>query len=27
LWLEHGELRMDGPTAEVLREYEKFSAR
>ncbi|MEU9664402.1 ABC transporter ATP-binding protein [Streptomyces bobili] len=27
LWLERGELRMDGPTEEVLREYEKFSAK
>ncbi|MGW0813662.1 ABC transporter ATP-binding protein [Streptomyces viridiviolaceus] len=25
LWLERGELRMDGPTEEVLREYEKFT--
>ncbi|MFH9067797.1 ABC transporter ATP-binding protein [Streptomyces alboflavus] len=25
LWLEHGELRMDGPTAEVMREYERFT--
>ncbi|GAA0645258.1 ABC transporter ATP-binding protein [Streptomyces thermocarboxydovorans] len=25
LWLERGELRMDGPTDEVLREYEKFT--
>ncbi|NBE51018.1 ABC transporter ATP-binding protein [Streptomyces boluensis] len=25
LWLERGELRMDGPTAEVLKEYEKFT--
>lgn len=25
LWLEHGELRMDGPTADVLKEYEKFT--
>jgi teichoic acid transport system ATP-binding protein len=24
LWLERGELRMDGPTDEVLKEYEKF---
>ncbi|MBD0423244.1 ABC transporter ATP-binding protein [Streptomyces sp. TRM S81-3] len=26
LWLERGELRMDGPTEEVLKEYEKFTA-
>jgi teichoic acid transport system ATP-binding protein len=26
LWLERGELRMDGPTGEVLKEYEKFTA-
>lgn len=25
LWLERGELRMDGATEEVLREYEKFT--
>ncbi|MGC5563413.1 ABC transporter ATP-binding protein [Streptomyces sp. FR-108] len=25
LWLERGELRMDGPTGEVLKEYEKFT--
>ncbi|WP_408909627.1 ABC transporter ATP-binding protein [Streptomyces solicavernae] len=25
LWLERGELRLDGPTAEVLKEYEKFT--
>ncbi|MFF8036131.1 MULTISPECIES: ABC transporter ATP-binding protein [unclassified Streptomyces] len=25
LWLERGELRMDGPTDEVLREYEAFT--
>ncbi|GAA2772226.1 MULTISPECIES: ABC transporter ATP-binding protein [Streptomyces] len=25
LWLERGELRMDGPTEEVLQEYEKFT--
>ncbi|MFJ6069743.1 ABC transporter ATP-binding protein [Streptomyces sp. NPDC093065] len=25
LWLERGELRMDGPTEEVLKEYEKFT--
>ncbi|MEU6678168.1 ABC transporter ATP-binding protein [Streptomyces sp. NPDC046925] len=25
LWLEHGELRMDGPTADVLKEYEQFT--
>nr|WP_202035544.1 ABC transporter ATP-binding protein [Streptomyces mexicanus] len=27
LWLERGELRMDGPTDEVLKEYEKFTSR
>ncbi|MFR9800057.1 ABC transporter ATP-binding protein [Streptomyces sp. MS06] len=27
LWLERGELRMDGPTEEVLGEYEKFTAK
>ncbi|GHD24119.1 ABC transporter ATP-binding protein [Streptomyces galbus] len=27
LWLERGELRLDGPTEEVLRAYEKFSGR
>lgn len=27
LWLERGELRLDGPTEEVMREYEKFSAK
>nr|WP_206345775.1 ABC transporter ATP-binding protein [Streptomyces thermoviolaceus] len=27
LWLERGELRMDGPTDEVLKEYEKFTNR
>ncbi|CAM5553720.1 ABC transporter ATP-binding protein [Streptomyces aurantiogriseus] len=27
LWLERGELRMDGPTDEVLKEYEKFSGK
>ncbi|MDX2674965.1 ABC transporter ATP-binding protein [Streptomyces sp. NY05-11A] len=27
LWLERGELRLDGPTEEVLKEYEKFSAK
>ncbi|MFJ4690268.1 ABC transporter ATP-binding protein [Streptomyces sp. NPDC088766] len=27
LWLERGELRMDGPTEEVLREYEKFTGK
>lgn len=27
LWLERGELRMDGPTDEVLKEYEKFTGR
>ncbi|MDH6223335.1 MULTISPECIES: ABC transporter ATP-binding protein [Streptomyces] len=27
LWLERGELRMDGPTDEVLKEYEKFTAK
>ena len=25
LWLERGELRMDGPTSEVLKEYETFT--
>ncbi|MEV0119002.1 ABC transporter ATP-binding protein [Streptomyces sp. NPDC050844] len=25
LWLEHGELRMDGPTEDVLKEYERFT--
>ncbi|MEV8092107.1 ABC transporter ATP-binding protein [Streptomyces nigra] len=25
LWLERGELRMDGPTGEVLKEYEAFT--
>ncbi|MFI6349594.1 ABC transporter ATP-binding protein [Streptomyces sp. NPDC050560] len=25
LWLERGELRMDGPTDDVLKEYEKFT--
>ncbi|MET9548589.1 MULTISPECIES: ABC transporter ATP-binding protein [unclassified Streptomyces] len=25
LWLERGELRMDGPTADVLKEYERFA--
>ncbi|GAA0932490.1 ABC transporter ATP-binding protein [Streptomyces thermoalcalitolerans] len=25
LWLERGELRMDGPTDEVLKEYEDFT--
>ena len=25
LWLERGELRMDGPTADVLKEYEAFT--
>ncbi|WP_151770504.1 ABC transporter ATP-binding protein [Streptomyces abyssomicinicus] len=27
LWLERGELRMDGPTDEVLKEYEEFTAK
>ncbi|MFF3610156.1 ABC transporter ATP-binding protein [Streptomyces sp. NPDC002580] len=27
LWLERGELRMDGPTGEVLKEYEKFTGK
>lgn len=27
LWLEHGALRMDGPTADVLKEYEKFTGK
>ncbi|NGO45955.1 ABC transporter ATP-binding protein [Streptomyces ureilyticus] len=26
LWLERGELRMDGPTSEVLAAYEKFTS-
>ncbi|WP_051819842.1 ABC transporter ATP-binding protein [Streptomyces sp. NRRL S-920] len=25
LWLERGELRMDGPTADVLKEYERYT--
>ncbi|CAM5472279.1 ABC transporter ATP-binding protein OS=Streptomyces alboniger OX=132473 GN=CP975_13540 PE=3 SV=1 [Streptomyces alboniger] len=25
LWLERGELRMDGPTGDVLKEYERFT--
>ncbi|MFI8880464.1 ABC transporter ATP-binding protein [Streptomyces sp. NPDC055243] len=25
LWLEHGELRLDGPTEDVLKEYERFT--
>lgn len=25
LWLERGELRLDGPTDDVLKEYEKFT--
>jgi teichoic acid transport system ATP-binding protein len=25
LWLEKGELRMDGPTEEVLAAYEEFT--
>ncbi|MVO84842.1 ATP-binding cassette domain-containing protein [Streptomyces sp. p1417] len=25
LWLEHGKLRLDGPTAEVMKEYERFT--
>ncbi|MEU1015857.1 ABC transporter ATP-binding protein [Streptomyces sp. NPDC005900] len=25
LWLERGELRMDGPTADVMKEYERFT--
>ncbi|MEI5103295.1 ABC transporter ATP-binding protein [Streptomyces sp. PmtG] len=25
LWLERGELRMDGPTDDVMRQYEKFT--
>ncbi|MFE6990556.1 hypothetical protein ACFVFN_20580, partial [Streptomyces pharetrae] len=25
LWLERGELRMDGPTEEVMKEYEAFT--
>ena len=27
LWLERGELRMDGPTEEVLKAYEKFTGK
>ncbi|MFD8003407.1 ABC transporter ATP-binding protein [Streptomyces mirabilis] len=27
LWLERGELRMDGPTEDVLAEYEKFTGK
>ncbi len=27
LWLERGELRMDGPTEDVMREYEKFTGK
>ncbi|MDW4910424.1 ABC transporter ATP-binding protein, partial [Streptomyces sp. ADMS] len=27
LWLERGELRMDGPTDDVLKEYEAFTNR
>lgn len=27
LWLEHGVLRMDGETGEVLKEYEKFTGK
>lgn len=27
LWLEHGELRMDGPTEDVLKEYEEFTGK
>ncbi|MGW7516563.1 ABC transporter ATP-binding protein [Streptomyces sp. NPDC054796] len=27
LWLERGELKMDGPTEEVLKEYEKFTGK
>ncbi|MFF3405656.1 ABC transporter ATP-binding protein [Streptomyces sp. NPDC002742] len=27
LWLERGELRMDGPTEDVLKEYEKFTGK
>jgi len=27
LWLERGELRMDGPTEAVLKEYEKFTGK
>ena len=27
LWLEKGELRMDGPTDEVLKEYDKFTSK
>lgn len=27
LWLEHGELRMDGPTEEVLEAYQEFNGK
>jgi teichoic acid transport system ATP-binding protein len=27
LWLERGELRLDGPTEDVLKEYEKFTGK
>ncbi|MET8102039.1 ABC transporter ATP-binding protein, partial [Streptomyces sp. NPDC005236] len=27
LWLERGELRMDGLTEDVLKEYEKFTGK
>jgi teichoic acid transport system ATP-binding protein len=27
LWLEKGELRMDGPTDEVIKEYEEFTGK
>jgi teichoic acid transport system ATP-binding protein len=27
LWLERGVLRMDGPTEDVLAEYEKFTGK
>ncbi|GAA3232218.1 ABC transporter ATP-binding protein [Streptomyces sp. XM83C] len=27
IWLERGEMRLDGPTDEVLREYERFTRR
>ncbi|MDX3099164.1 ABC transporter ATP-binding protein, partial [Streptomyces sp. ME01-24h] len=27
IWLEKGELRMDGPTDEVLKAYEEFTAK
>ncbi len=27
IWVEHGVLRMDGPTEDVLKEYEKFTGK